>query len=106
MSTEWYRVPGAAPDVLLGALRDPGILSTMPPATVDLTLRLARRARLLGRLAWRLDQAGHWRRSRRWSWISCRARSRRARHVRDRRGGSSTVSPGRSMTYATCPSWP
>lgn len=58
MSTERCRVAGAATDVLLGALRDPGILTAMPPATVDLTLRMARRARLLGRLAWRLRQAG------------------------------------------------
>lgn len=58
MSTERYIGAVTAPDVLLAALQDPRVLSTMPRERTDLTLRLARRARLLGRLAWQLRQAG------------------------------------------------
>jgi hypothetical protein len=44
--------------LVLGALRDPCAVPGLPPRRLDLTLRLVRRARLLGRLASRLRQAG------------------------------------------------
>ena len=44
--------------LVLAALRDPCTVPALPTAHLDLTLRLMRRARLLGRLAWRLRQAG------------------------------------------------
>jgi len=43
---------------VLDALRDPGAVPVLPPTELDLTLRLVRRARLLGRLGWRLREAG------------------------------------------------
>ncbi len=44
--------------LVLDALRDPCAVPGLPPTQLDLTLRLARRARVLGRLASRLRQAG------------------------------------------------
>ena len=58
MAAELNESAMAARALLLDALRDPCIVTALPPAKTDLTLRLARRVRLLGRLAWRLRQAG------------------------------------------------
>lgn len=44
--------------LLRQALLDPGVLPTLPPAELELTLRAARRARLLGHLATRLEDRG------------------------------------------------
>jgi hypothetical protein len=44
--------------LVLDALRNPCAVPGLPPMQLDLTLRLVRRARLLGRLAARLGQAG------------------------------------------------
>lgn len=44
--------------LLLGALHDPVASVGLPPAAFDLTIRLLRRAQLLGRYASRLDAAG------------------------------------------------
>jgi hypothetical protein len=37
---------------ILSALHDPAVLARLPPGELDFTLRVLRRARLLGRLAW------------------------------------------------------
>ena len=44
--------------LVLAALRDPLSVPALPPPDLDLTLRLMRRLRLLGRLAWQLRAAG------------------------------------------------
>ena len=45
-------------ELLCRALSDPASLLEVCPTDLDLTLRIARRARLLGRLAYRLDALG------------------------------------------------
>lgn len=45
-------------EVILRALRDPSCLPSLPPRELDLTLRVLRRARLLGQLAWHARDSG------------------------------------------------
>jgi len=43
---------------ILRTLGDPAAVAALPPGELDFTIRVVRRAKLLGRLAWRLRQAG------------------------------------------------
>jgi hypothetical protein len=43
---------------IVTALRDPAGVAALPTAELDFTIRVMRRARLLGRLAWQLREAG------------------------------------------------
>lgn len=49
---------GRVRELLLAVLRDPVVLTSMPDRDVDFCLRVARRARLLGRLATTFETAG------------------------------------------------